>query len=89
MLQRQVLPDPGPRFGPGEPARDPLMHPVQLRRSDVRHHAGHHAFMITQLPLQRQVLLALTAPPPAASGRRGSFRAGGWIIRSSAGAACP
>jgi hypothetical protein len=26
-----------------EPARDPLMHRIQLRRSNIRHHAGHHA----------------------------------------------
>ena len=34
-----ILTDPGPRFRAPEPARDPLMHPVQLRRSKIDHHA--------------------------------------------------
>jgi hypothetical protein len=39
----QVLAHPGPRLRTGEAARDPLMHRIQLRRSNLYHHAGHHA----------------------------------------------
>jgi len=36
----QLLPHPGPRLGAPEPrARDPLVHPVQLRRDKLHHHA--------------------------------------------------
>jgi hypothetical protein len=31
-----------PRVSPREPSRDPLMHRIQLRRSNVCHHARHH-----------------------------------------------
>jgi site-specific DNA recombinase len=36
---RHILPDPGPRLRAGEPPRDPLMNPVQLRRNEICHHA--------------------------------------------------
>ena len=35
----QVLPHPGPRLSPPEPARDPLMHPVQVCGDKLHHHA--------------------------------------------------
>jgi hypothetical protein len=35
--------DPGPRLGPGKPARNPLMQPIQLTVNQFQHHAQHDA----------------------------------------------
>ena len=39
-----IPPGPGARLRPRKPARDPLMHPVQLTRRQLHHHAQHHAY---------------------------------------------
>ena len=44
---RHIFPDPGPRLCTPEPARDPLMHPVQLTRGNINHHAFNDARRIT------------------------------------------
>ena len=47
-----VLPHPGAGFGPGEPAGDPFVHPVQLRDHEINYHNTYDPLRMNQVPLQ-------------------------------------
>ena len=49
---RHIIPQPGPRLVRVKPARDPLMHPIQLAPNQIRRHALNDPARILSVPLK-------------------------------------
>ena len=67
----QVFPHPGPRLGSPEPACDPLVHPVQLCRDKIHHHA-----LNDPSPDQLSAVAVLSVKPAAGAAAKCSNRIG-------------